>query len=429
MKTLSSPHYSNNRRILYRVAAAVIDSRLLYGLEMTCLSSDALINSLAPIYNRYVRTISHLLPSTPADTTCVEAGLLPFRFRITVALCCKAATFAERTAGSFRTRLLEEADILLQKTADAVLPPVAKIQWYGERDWRGPKIRIDNRIKRNFRAGDNSVCLRRTVVELLETDYNSYQRRYTDGSLSTSGIGMGIFDHSLAVSMSLPEQCSIFSAEAAAILYAVTAPANRPIVVITDSASVVSALQSEAPRHPWIQDIITHVPPDLCLMWVPGHCGVAGNEAADQLAGAGPSGPRYKTAVPVPDIRRWVKALALQAWQDEWTRTRGHLRKIKQSTKAWTDLRSMREQTIISRLRTGHTRVTHNYGGSPFHRTCEICGIITSVEHIICVCPAYEGPRRLYDIPGSIRDALKDDPSSLAALICFIKDAGLFFKI
>lgn len=221
-----------------------------------------------------------------------------------------------------------------------------------------------------------------------------------------------------------------FSAEAAAILAAATTPANRPVVIITDSASCISALQSERPRHPWIQRIIKCAPPGVTFLWVPGHCGVPGNETADHLAGTGASDSRYTRTVPSIDAKRWVRSILHDAWQREWIQPSGaYLKKIKRSVDPWTDLKSMKDQIIISRLRTGHTRMSHDFGGGPFHRTCEICGVHNSAEHIVCVCPAYEGPRQLYGIPGSICDALSDDASALAALLCFVKDAGLYFKI
>lgn len=73
IKTISKPHRSNNRSTRFRVAQAIVDSKVLYGLEITCLSRQNLLEILSLIFNGYVRTISGLLPSTPADAACAEA--------------------------------------------------------------------------------------------------------------------------------------------------------------------------------------------------------------------------------------------------------------------------------------------------------------------------------------------------------------------
>ncbi|XP_065092161.1 uncharacterized protein LOC135713003 [Ochlerotatus camptorhynchus] len=60
------PHRTNNRAIRLHVAKAVIDSRLLYGLELTAMAKDKLLQVLALVYNGYIRGVSGLLPSKPA---------------------------------------------------------------------------------------------------------------------------------------------------------------------------------------------------------------------------------------------------------------------------------------------------------------------------------------------------------------------------
>lgn len=130
------------------------------------------------------------------------------------------------------------------------------------------------------------------------------------------------------------------------------------------------------------------------------------------------------------NVQRWIKNIFKNHWKTEWARNeRLFLRKIKANTERFEDLKSLKEQRILSRLRTGHCRVSHKYDGGSFHADCDICGIRNSVEHFVCVCPQYESLRTLYGINGSIRDILSDDPSRAAALFCFLKDAGLYYEI
>ncbi|XP_065094061.1 uncharacterized protein LOC135714598 [Ochlerotatus camptorhynchus] len=208
----------------------------------------------------------------------------------------------------------------------------------------------------HFKAGDASVILRRLVTELLGSNYAGHVHRYTNGSRSINGVGIGDFclNDDIAESSSLPPQCSVFSAEAAAIFRAATTPANKPILILTDSHSVVQAITSDAPKHPWIQAIIKYAPQNTVYTWIPGHCRVPGNESADHLVGVGTSGLRLTNKVPLQDVRRWIMRTIRAAWEAEWFRNRtAFIRKVKGSTEEWSELDNLRNQRVISRLRTG----------------------------------------------------------------------------
>lgn len=162
---------------------------------------------------------------------------------------------------------------------------------------------------------------------------------------------------------------------------------------------------------------------------VPGHCGIQGNVAADLLAGTGHQMSRFTLSVPPPDVKRWIAKSIRDYWAHEWHQnTSAQLRKVKGDTSSWEELSSLRDQKIISRLRTGHTRFAYNFDGRSFRQECEQCGVHNSAEHVICHCPLYEHHRSTNNIPGSIRDALANDPASLSALICFLKETRLYYR-
>ncbi|XP_065085548.1 uncharacterized protein LOC135707612 [Ochlerotatus camptorhynchus] len=143
-----------------------------------------------------------------------------------------------------------------------------------------------------------------SAVKLPGSVYSGHVHGFTNGSRSRAGFGLGVAGLNTATSLSLPEECSVFSAEVTSILDAAITPADQPILVLTDSHSVIQALETEAPSHPWIQAITRFAPPSTVFTWIPGHCGVPGNEAADRLARSGASGPRYTRNVPLLDVRR-----------------------------------------------------------------------------------------------------------------------------
>ena len=101
--------------------------------------------------------------------------------------------------------------------------------------------------------------------------------------------------------------CSSFSAECCAFLLALkwiqqdTHPAQT-IMVLTDSMSMTTAIQANDPkdRDPWMQDIKTaacNTLNKITLLWIPSHCGIDGNEIADELAAKGTSLDQSNTIV------------------------------------------------------------------------------------------------------------------------------------
>ncbi|XP_055615289.1 uncharacterized protein LOC129761577 [Toxorhynchites rutilus septentrionalis] len=363
LKCIAGRHANANRDVRMNVCNAFVNSRLTYGLELTILGIRTLLDKFAPTYHRAIRTTSGLLPSTPADAACAEGGKLPFRFYIKNTICHRLIGFANRTAGSDREGfLLVEANRLHRETIDLELPHISKIHWCGTRDWNRTPMEIDSTVKSKHKAGSNPAAIRKTVVELLRTKYANHTVRYSDGSLA---LGRKRLPH-----ISPPA----------------TLQSDHPIAVLTDSASVVAALESERPMHPGIQQIFEDARPDTAFVWIPGHSGIPGNEKADQLSGSGRLMEFYTKRVPADDIKAWTTKMLKDRWAKEWYTTGQDnsrvyvLRKIKADIKKWEDPRGHRDQQVVSRLRTGHTAFAYNMSRGDFKST-KIRGLLmTSLE-------------------------------------------------
>lgn len=441
IKAMAGPHRTNNRGVLLKATAAIIWSHLTYGLELFGFKLDNAIDTLGPLYNRSIRTACGLLPSTPADAACVEAGLLPFRYYLTDMLCRRAIGLDEKASGRTKVCLLEEGRRAFRSRTHQDLPPIARVHWVGARQWDLRGLKIETRVQANFGADGqqknistrtNNTTVSSYVHRILRDTYPDHCYRYTDGSKTESGVGFGVVEGSRDESFKLPNQYSIFSAELVAIFVAATTPSDKPIVILTDSASSVEALQSPHPQHPWVQNILKQAIANTVVMWIPSHSEIAGNEAADAAAAVGRTSRRYRGGKKIPgqDLRLWTRNTLRQAWESEWWRNRCHTRMIKDSTQTWNDRTSWREQRVLSRLRTGHTRATHHFGtGGNFHKNCERCGQRNTVDHFLHSGACLEDLRSLHGLTGSLKEILRNDPDMEQAVIRFCKDADLFWEI
>lgn len=434
IQSISGKRTRSERTTRKRVAEAVVNSRLLYGIEISGRSFDDLVKTLSPTYNNCVRALSGLLPSTPAVSACVEAGILPFQYKATMALCCRAVGYLERTVGRGQDCFLtEQANRALREVANATLPSVVELHRVGPRSWSAKEITVDKTIKNHFRRNANPVAVQGCFLERLSEAYSNAEVYYTDGSKLANRVGVGVFGSDTEISLRLPSQCTVFTAESAAIYLAAKKQTDRMKLIVSDSASAITAICSDTNKHPFIQaaqNLLANTKKQATLMWVPSHCGILGNEHADRLAAMGRQEALLTPKVPGDDVKSWVKTMIKSAWALKWDRDRSlFLRRIKADTALWTDIPNWREQKVLSRLRTGHSRLSYNMSGSgSFRKTCDICKVHNTTEHIISCCPKYDLLRRQHDITSTSR-ALQNNSVYERTLINFLREAGLFLEI
>ena len=210
------------------------------------------------------------------------------------------------------------------------------------------------------------------------------QSVFTDGSKSSEGVGCAVMTGDTVIRRKLPSSCSIFTAEAFAILLAVKHVFNKgnfkeTFTIFTYSLSVLFTLKQLLPSHHMVQEI------HFC--WVPAHVGVIGNERADKAAKEAlrmlypsPVGNEradqaakealrmlYPSPVSIPyrGFRSAIHFYVKDRWQSSWSSLTDNLklRSIHPSIEKWQSLgiSDRRASILLTRMCIGHTHVTHSY--------------------------------------------------------------------
>ena len=168
----------------------------------------------------------------------------------------------------------------------------------------------------------------------------------------------------------------------------------------------------------------------IMICWIPAHVGIKGNEEADRAAKEAIKEPRADTHTPArdyhPSLRKWIT----NKWQRIWEiqPQTNKLRSIREKVTPWKSTTNERTaEVILTRLRIGHTRLTHcnlmeKPNGPP--PRCNGCNVKLTVRHIIEECPQVThhrrntiGEKRLEEILGEEAD--------IARIMEFLKVIGV----
>ena len=129
-------------------------------------------------------------------------------------------------------------------------------------------------------------------------------------------------------------------------------PASRPLI-ITDSQSLCKALVGYDHAVSHLRNLLSSCDSTIGIQWVPGHCGIPGNEDADQAANAARtiSGPQRSTTLKgiIPLIKRHITDPPCRSDHSHIATIYGKIskNKEKQITSRW-------DQVELARLRSGH---------------------------------------------------------------------------
>ena len=272
---------------------------------------------------------------------------------------------------------------------------------------------------------------------------------YTDGSKSSNGTGCAAVSFNKQSQYSLPKDATVFTAELTAIILAIDIinmvkdNQNTKYVIYSDSRSAIEAIKNYSHKNNIVKQIKINLNKlyakglNIEICWIPAHVGIIGNEKADEAAKSAIGSPLYDIKLPAKDYTTKLNQIIKTKWQNQWDDEpiNNKLKEIKPIVSFWkSSIQNDRKtEVLLTRLRLGHTRLTHSFLMSSPHGEiprCQECDVILTVKHILCHCRNYNKERNMFFGHKTIKEILGDSDSfSIFRILKFLRSTNLISKI
>ena len=256
--------------------------------------------------------------------------------------------------------LLEQANINIKNVQPFSLP--SKEPW----TQNPPKVILD--LHKNKKSEIDSHIFKTEFLE-IKSAYKHYMSIYTDGSKQDEKVACAVISPNFTDSIRLPDNSSIFTAEAKAIdiaLYHIRDQPEKQFIIYSDSLSVLRSLKNLDHRNPLIQQIFRKYNylssfKEIVFCWLPSHTNIRGNELADLEAKSALSLSITNLKIPHSDFKSNIHQYVMNKCQSVWEEQTGNkLHELKPDFNSKCSFLGYSRQikTKITRYRSGHTRLT-----------------------------------------------------------------------
>ena len=456
LRVASHTDWGADRSVLLRVYRSHIRSKLDYGCVVYGSARKSYIKRLDSIHHQGLRLALGAFRTSPVNSLYVEANepsLYHRRNKLSLQYALKLKSSPNNPAYDtvfnplYKQLFLRKERVIppfslrvgpLLEDTSVDLDDIAEVGVLNIPPWtlKSPQYIFDLCADKKAHT-DSSIYISK-FNEIVDT-YSTCQHIYTDGSKDGDAVAAAAVSENNTYTFRLPDKSSIFSAELKAIWLAldhIQHDRRGLFLIFSDSLSCLQALSGEISGNPIIAVLLEKIS-KLCetkqiyFCWLPSHIGIAGNEKADKAAKSALNEDILPLKVPYTDFRHQINILIKSSWQTSWNDDiYNKLRFIKPVLGECFPISNAtrREEVVITRLRIGHTRLTHSYllnrEAAP---ECIPCFTSLTVAHLFLHCVDVAQIRDKYFKVASMKDLFDNVP--VTTILNFLREINVFMKV
>lgn len=455
LKMLSNSSFGSDRKMLLRLLNLYIFSVVDYGSILYSSASKTTLKIIEPIINTGIRISTGAFRTSPTESLFVDAGTLPLQYRrekqllkfAIKILSNKEHPLHDNLKGNNALRLFNRKQnycplyvrmkkLLIKYNLDI---SVDNKNNYSIAPWETRKFRINTILTKYRKNNTSQLIFQKIFLETLEK-YKEFKPVFTDASLMDSNTGSAFIEGDYQELFNLGDKTTIFTAELFAIFRAILHSlkfSNEKFIIFSDSLSSLQAIEKMYSKNGLVQRIYERIMTSsnyYLFFWIPSHVGIQGNETVDMLAKEA-----VKKAVCTTgylhnkyDLFTVINKLVWNKWENDWKNKKedeNKLRKIKNNVKPWlySSNLSRRETIILTRLRIGHSNITHSHLFDKIAPNLCVCGTVLSVFHIFNDCNSFVNLRNKYGLELHSLDS--NDETIIRNILLFIRNIRLYNRI
>jgi len=456
LKSVSGTKWGGDQKTLLTLYRALIRSKLDYGSIIYGSARKSYLKQLQTVHHQGLRLALGAFRTSPIPSLYVEAdetSLSERQIKLSLQYITKLKSNPSNPA--YNCVFHPEYTALYERKPTAIPPLGIRIQEHivpanidlnniktskllDFPPWQMVKPTVNLNLTKFPKSTTNQLVYQQHFAE-LKTQYPEHVSIYTDGSKDGVSVTAAAIVNNHSLTLRLPDNSSIFSAESKAIsiaLEAIRGFKHKSYIIFSDSLSCLQAINNYN-NNPFIteilqlHDLLATSQCEVVFCWLPGHVGIKGNGLADAAAKDADGISVSTMSIPYSDSKQNITSYIKSLRQNKWdTEIHNKLHKF-QPIIGFTPLSGVycrQDETVLRRCRIGHTFFTHSYilKGEDKPR-CVGCDEDLTVKHILLDCVDFATQRAGFYSSPNLKHLFSQVPGHL--ILLFLKEIRLYHKI